>query len=273
VSTRTITILGVLLLLVCMVPGAWADTTVNLQLVSVSGTTQIGGVYTSPYGISINGGATTVPMICDDYITDINTGYSWTATVNTLTTIDNDTVNADKLKFADSFYNQDGNNILGGSTASVAQDYAIAAVLSAELMFSDPTSEGAAELSYAIWTVFDQNLWHSLVTTGNTGWGSLNPTQVEAVGNAVTTAQQLVNNATTNGVVDLTAISIGGHTLQSLTVYTPPLTSSTQYPQTSQEFLRVSVPEPSYAAVFGLDLLGLGGLMWVFRRRFSSKLK
>jgi hypothetical protein len=68
------------LVLVAMSAGtALANSTVNMQLVSVSAN-NAGGVNTYPYFFSINGHAQ-VALICDTYDNEVNVGESWQANV------------------------------------------------------------------------------------------------------------------------------------------------------------------------------------------------
>jgi len=68
------------LVLVAMSAGtALANSTVNMQLVSVSAN-NAGGVNTYPYFFSINGHAP-VALICDTYDNEVNVGESWQANV------------------------------------------------------------------------------------------------------------------------------------------------------------------------------------------------
>src|SRR5262245_19708530 len=68
-------------LLACFSSGAFAD--VSMQLTSVSGSGIMGGVYTSPYHVSVDG--TPMLLICDDFLFEIpSIPYSWTATSATL---------------------------------------------------------------------------------------------------------------------------------------------------------------------------------------------
>jgi hypothetical protein len=58
---------------------AFANSTVDMQLVSVGGN-NAGGVYTYPYNFSINGGAP-IPLICDTYDNEVTIGETWKAQV------------------------------------------------------------------------------------------------------------------------------------------------------------------------------------------------
>lgn len=237
----------------CLVPGAWCQA-VSMTLDNAGYGNVMGGVYTSPYGISINNGPAT-SLICDDFTTDISIGQSWTAVGTTLTTLT--AADVANLKF--------------GNVANAAEGYGVAAVLSAELL-ALPNQSGtnaitAGELSYAIWDVFDTGLLNSV----NTGWGTLTSAELSAAQADLSAAETLVAAATTNGTVNLGAIDVGGLSIASLTIYTPnPLSAS-------QEFLTVtmapaSMPEPSYPAVLGIDLMAVVGLILFFRRRSASML-
>ena len=240
---------GLMLVVACLVSVAWADDTLVLQ--NTGAGAAMGGVYTSPYGITVNG--TPTLLICDDFETDISLGHSWFAIPNTLTQISSSTVNG--LKFASSPYSS---AILAGT--SVAEDYATAAVVAAELLtlpnVGTPAenTETAGELSYAIWSVFDNSLY--------TGHGSLTSAEVSAVDAYITNAQVLVAGANVGGMITLYNIFIGGQPITNLTVYSPnPLGAS-------QEFLTVNTvatPEPSGSVMAALA--GLAAFVAARRRR------
>lgn len=253
---------GLVLVVTCMVSVAWAQVTLTVQNTAAGAV--MGGVYTSPYGISVNG--TPSLLICDDFATDISLGDSWMATPSTLSQISPASVSG--LKFASAPYSS---TILAGTT--VAEDYATAAVLAAELMtlpnFGTPAenTETAGELSYAIWSVFDNSLYASLNSTGSSGYGFLTTgpgSEVAAVDAYIANAEALVNTATVGGTTNLNKISVNGESISSLIVYTPNPSSA------SQEFIAVSLAEPPSAALLGADLLGLAGLIVIARRRWAS---
>lgn len=277
---------GAVLLFVCLSSRAWADDT--LTLTTAGSGSVMGGVYTSPYGITVNG--TPTLLICDDFTTDISIGQSWLAAPNTLTQVNSSTVTTDNLKFPTAAYPPDGNTgILGGNGTqptdnnAAAYDYAVEAVLAAEIEqipnVGTPSESSAnatisGELSYAMWSVFDQALYTSLNSTGSTGWGSLTPDEVTAVDNDLAYAEGLVNAATSGGTLtnglelggttNLNSISVDGHTIESMTIYTPSPISA------SQEFITVSMAEPSYPRTLGLDLLAALAVLYAFRRRLSG---
>jgi hypothetical protein len=243
---------GVVLLLPCLVFGAWAQED-NLVLDNAGANYVMGGVYTSPYGISINGGSP-VQLICDDFTTDISLGMSWSAIPTTFAALQASANPIGTPKF---------------TPAAEIQDYAVTAVLAAELMsLPNLASEQAGEISFALWDVFDPSLLVSTASDpfGSDAYGTLTSTEFNAAQAYLAGAQALVAGATNKqtGVVNLSEISIGGHAIEGLTIYTPnPLNAS-------QEFLQVSMPEPSYPAILVVDLLAIVGLIVVFRRRLTG---
>jgi hypothetical protein len=235
---------AVFLLLPGLAIGAWAQTD-TLTLDNAGANYVMGGVYTSPYGISINGSAP-VQLICDDFTTDISVGQSWTATVTTFAAIESGTNPPDTPKF----------------TPADIQKYATVAVLAAELeSLTNLASVQAGEISYALWDVFDPTLLNSTTNP----YGTITSGELSAAQNYLTGAEALVAGATTAGIVNLSQISIDGNAIEGMTIYTPNPKSA------SQEFVTVNVAEPPSLAVFGLDLLGLGGLMLFARRRRSLR--
>ena len=257
---------GLVLVLACLVSVAWADDTLVVQ--NAGAPAAMGGVYSSPYGITVNGNLAL--LICDDFTTDISLGQSWIADATTLTTVDSGDVGS--LKFANAAYNSTP-GILGGipptppSLTTVAYDYAIVAVLAAELETLpyigtlQENTETAGELSYALWGVFDA----PLLTSTNTGFGTLSTDELTAARNDLKAAQALVNAATVGGVTTLSNISLpNGVALESMTIYTPNGLAA------SQEFITVATPEPSFWSILALDLLAAASLGFIFRRRRSS---
>ena len=255
---KAITLLRAVLL-ICLVSGVSAQTTLYLNNYPTNGV--MGGVYTSPYGISVGSqNAPSLPLICDDFTTDIGVPDSWSADVTTLTTFTNASVSG--LKFAQAAYQGDG--ILNGP-GSVGEDYEILAVLAAELMLlPSQNSAAGAELSYAIWSVFDQDLYNEMnnpATYGDTGFGNVTSgpggeaNAVTQIDNYLAGAEAIVAAAGAG------PITVEGQTIESLTVYTAVPASA------SQEFLQVTMTEPSYPTALAVDLFGASVLLLVFRRR------
>ena len=65
----------------CLGASAFAED--HLALQNVGAGFGMGGVFTSPYGISIDGSAP-VLMICDDFSTEISLGQTWNAVETSL---------------------------------------------------------------------------------------------------------------------------------------------------------------------------------------------
>ena len=231
---RRLTLAFCVLLLSAAGVGSLGAQTVSMQLVNANANYVMGGVYTSPYGISINGGSPTL-LICDDFLTNISIGQTWTSQVTSLAALQAGTNPAGTPKF--------GNNVT---------NYATAAVLAAELMgLGNLATETAGELSYAIWGVFDPTL---LTNNPSSGEGALTNAELTAAQNFLKDAKAVVAAATVGGVINLSKIPY-------LTIYTPdPLGAS-------QEFLAVSMPEPASMVILGMDCLGMVGLALLLRRR------
>jgi len=231
----------------CFAAGAFAGTD-SLTLINAGAGYGMGGVYTSPYGISINGAAAT-SLICDDFLTNISIGQTWSAIETSLADLQAHTNPAGTPKF------DPGNP----ATAAEIRNYATAAVLAQQLMsLNNLASEAAGELSYAIWGIFDTGL---LTSNPVSGEGHLDATQLAMARQYLTDARGVVDSVTNDlGVIDL-------NQLPNLTIYTP---SAPNGLASSQEFLRVSMAEPSYPAVLAVDLLAVIGLMVIFRRRVTG---
>jgi len=206
--------------------------TVSMQLVNANANYVMGGVYTSPYGISINGGSPTL-LICDDFLTNISIGQTWSAQVTSLAALQNNPTATAKF----------GNNVTA---------YATAAVLAAELMgLGNLATETAGELSYAIWGVFDPAVLTGQIQSGE---GALTGAELTAAQQFLANAEAVVAAATVGGKIDLSKIPY-------LTIYTPnPLGAS-------QEFLAVSMPEPASIVILGMDCLGMAGLALLLKAR------
>jgi len=248
-------------LMVCCGTGSLAQTLTLLNPPN-TGYTE-GGVYTSPYNISVNG--TPTQLICDDFTTDISIGESWLTSATTITDINSTTVEG--LKFDSATYN---GNILGGA-GDVVQDYAIAAVLAGELLaLPSSDSADAGALSFAIWDVFDDTLLGSS-SPGSDPYAALTGPQWSAamtdLSNAITEVDSVITggmagSGDVSGLVSGGSVNLASLGISSLTAYTP-----TPNAGVAQEFLQVSMPEPSYPALLAIDFLAVLGLIAFLRRR------
>jgi hypothetical protein len=121
---RRILLPFVLLISYAAIPAAASS--VNVTLVAASSVIQ-GGVTVAPYYLSINGGPD-IPVVCDDYTHDVFITESWTATINSFSTLAS-------ARFG-----------LGAF-----QQYAEAGWLATQ-MFARPSQDG--NLNFAIWALF-----------------------------------------------------------------------------------------------------------------------
>jgi hypothetical protein len=129
--------------MVLVAPAANADgLPVLVTLTGVSGGS-VNGVDTSPYYATV-GSTTGVPIVCDDYWHEVYIGESWSATVNTFSTLD-------QARFQ------------GVNPAATLLMYEEAGFL-IEQLASNP---GAAnDISFAIWSIFSPGV----PSTGNSAW-------------------------------------------------------------------------------------------------------
>ena len=201
----------------------------------------MGGVYISPYQGTITNGASTYSgfVICDDFTDEVTVPETWQTDSSTV-----GTSGATNGMFESNSYSY----TVSGNTFSYsgAQGYNAAAWLADQLLTNGNYNNQiqAAELSFAIWTVFDPGAINDV-----TGIGALTQSQVE---NQV--------------VADIkTALSDGTYTGSTVTVWTP--TSWTGDASRPQEFLTVQTPEASVLANLAVDLTALLGAILVVRRR------
>jgi hypothetical protein len=223
----------------CCAPSAFAD--VNMVLTGVTGPF-MAGVYTSPYIATIDGVSTLV--ICDDFLTDVSIGQAWTADATTVSSL-NGPGPSTAVKFDKS----------PGTPAEAVvqqQDYAVAAYLAEQILATNQSTQAgqyqAGILSYALWDLFDPALLTTYQSPScNHPYGCLTQNEIDDAKAALATAQ-------TN------ALSYAQYS--NVTIYTP-----TPVQGLSQEFLAVTMSEPPSPAILAVYFLGLGGLVFVFRRR------
>ena len=226
--------------LILLQPRAFADT---LQLTGLKTNFTMGGVYTSPYLVSVNGGTPSIMFACDDFTKDISIGHTWTANEVDLSEIGDGGPQKFKTAVAVS--------IPGGTTTTytIAQEYNAAAYL-AEQLLTVPSiladSDLAGEYSFAIWQIF-----YSGAINGWNGNHHLTSTQQAAVGALMTTAFSYTGS------------------LAGMYLYTPdPDTSSQEFIGfSSAKVPTTSVPEAATPAFLAFNFLALSGVMFLRRRR------
>jgi hypothetical protein len=205
--------------------------TVTMQLTGVGNGTNYGGVYDSPYDISINGSGAML-LSCDDFATQISLGSTWAATTENASAVDNG------VKFtAGPFY--------GGN--SLQTTYSAAAWIATQLVTPAVMGNADKQIDYslALWELFDPSLTGGPITFT----GSLNGPDGQV--------PNVLNGAF--------AAVAGGYTGANVTVYTPdPLNSG-------QEFLRVApVPLPASLPLMLSGIAGLGTLFHRRRAPFAK---
>jgi hypothetical protein len=204
--------------LLAAAPAAFADT---LQLTGIGNGTNYGGVYDSPYDISINGGTPSMLLSCDDFATEINVGDSWSALAENASAVDSG------VKFSSGpFY--------GGN--SLQTTYSAAAWLATQLVTPAVMGNSNTQIDYslALWELFDPTLAGPITFGGSlSGPDGQVP---DVMGQAF-------------------AAVAAGYTGSNVTVYTPnPLDAG-------QEFLDVApVPLPASWPLLLSGMLGVGAL-------------
>lgn len=225
-----------------------APPTVTFNLTSVGSGANLGGVYTSPYGGNINGGPT-IPVICDDFADDSYVPETWTAYVNSLSDIL--TGSASNLKWA-AGWNGTGSAATPTFSLSQADAYATAAILAIDILTSTGLTQ--EEYSYAMWELFDPTTAAAAlpVADQSTVAGFIQTAVSEATGGNLSA---YLNGATVT-IYSYDTGAMCGAQLNQPCAHIPP-----------QEFVSVSMAEPPSPTMLGFDLLAVGGLIFISRRR------
>jgi hypothetical protein len=238
-----------------------ATPTVTFNLNSPGSGANLAGVYTSPYTGTVNGGPT-IPVICDDFADESYVPETWTAYVTPGSSVAGLTPGTagDQLNWL----NTPGSTItVNGTTLNQAQAYAVAAVLAVDIMQSSGTAQ--EDYSFAMWALFDP---YGNGVSGDPGaFGQLagytsNLTQATTdLYNAVSYASNSANAAQVQADVNDTTIYS-----YDASAGIPTGACGGPCPK-PQEFITVSMAEPSAPALLGMDLLGLAGLILIARRQ------
>ena len=227
---------------------AWASTNFKIDPATASNYIR-DGIYISPYtaDIGINGVPTLV--ICDDFADEVAFNETWQANVSTLSTV--------ASSGADVKWATDP----GVSGYNEQNSYNEAAWLTTQLLLpaNQVSNLTEAEISYAIWAVFDAN-----GPLGVKAW-LLQPAYNDTtVYNAVFGSNGLLYQASLHS----------GDSFPNVLVYTP-VTGTESCCGTPQEFLAVQTvraDEASTITTFGFDFTCLAVLLYFFRRHLSAKL-
>jgi hypothetical protein len=224
---------------------ALADTD-TLVLNGVNGNSE-GGVYTSPYQISVNG--TNQWLVCDDFETDISTGDSWTAEVNSLATAE-----GGGAKFTATYE--------AVTPTQLGYDYEAAALLAVQIL-QNPSDNSTTnqDYSFALWNIFDKSapLPGSALTYESEAltWAQ-NPSNTIGLSSELAADVSLVND-----VVIYTPVYTSGAVIPPGVAYSPG----------SQEFFGLSdpVPEGSTVAFLLFDFLVAFGAFFILRKHLVRR--
>lgn len=228
-----------------------APPTVTFTLTGVGSGLTLGGVYTSPYAGNVGG--PTIPVICDDFASDSYVPERWTAYETQLSDIigGGDT---SALRW-DAGWN--GTSAMSSLTLSQENAYAAAAILAIDIMTSSGLTQ--EEYSFAMWELFDP-----------AGASASLPSQYQsAVQGFVQTAVSEATGGSLSAYLNGATVTIYsydaaagapacGAKLDQGCATSPP-----------QEFISVSMAEPPSPLLLGFDLLAIGGLIFVTRRRMA----
>ena len=240
---------AVLLLAVC--PLVAAPPTVTFNLTGVGAGAVLGGVFTSPYSGNVNGGAT-IPVICDDFADDSYVPERWTAYVTQLSDIlgGGDT---SALKWNTGW---DGTGPMGTPPTELTQvqAYSAAAILAIDILTSSGLTQ--QEYSFAMWELFDPTAASAALPAADraTVQGFVQTAVSEATGGNLSA---YLNGAKVT-IYSYDTGALCGPLLNQVCANIPP-----------QEFITVSMAEPPSPAMLAFDLLAVGGLIFISRRRLT----
>lgn len=254
---------------------------VTFNLTNVNSATDppanLGGEYTSPYTGNINGGPS-ISVICDDFAATSYIPESWSAYHSSLSSISSGTPDS-YLKFSGTTLSDPTLT----TTLDQATAYTVAAYLAVEIMQQNqaiPAQETAAEeLSYALWDVFDPALFEQQNGSSCTlagGDGCIGSDYSAAVNYLNTAVSAVVSEGITPSNF-IAKEAANGVSVNSVDIYTydssmgPPTGCSGPCPPPPQEFIAVSMAEPTMPAILGFDLLGALGAILFTRRRMRAR--
>jgi hypothetical protein len=219
----------------------------------------LGGVYTSPYFGTVDGGVV-IPIICDDYVDDSYFNETWTAYdtnlgTGPLGTSLGPTAGDDGILKWGATGNPDPNTAnntddgnpgaLGiGVNLTQTEAYDIAANMITQLLTPSSPYYNSPDLSFAIWGLFDADAL------------TADPTATGILQTFVSDFTAPVSQSAAYSNVNIYTYVPGSGVSDCGGCAPPP-----------QEFIVVSMAEAPSPAILGAYLLGFGCLAFFFRRR------
>jgi len=218
------------------------------------------GVFVDPYTATVGGVANT-SVICDDWSNNSYVGESWTANVTTVSSLGTSST----PMFGT--LSQANNPTLGGVALTQAQLYDEVAWLGTQLLANPTNYANQVAVSFALWELTYNATGSGVEAPAPSAFlaGSAESGLQSTITTLLANAQNAVLNQHYNGA--------GWEILTPNTSYSIscsgsgcPSPNNAATLGTPQEFL-VYTPESSAVILFGTDMFGLLGLIFLFRRR------
>jgi hypothetical protein len=250
----------------CMAPAAFAQCPQNIpdpttytacmNLTGVGYGNAFANVYVGPYTATINNGTPTA-VICDDYKDESYIPEYWTADIISGSSGVNG-VARDLTTTRDA-------SLSGLTGTDLQKAYDEVGYLAIQLLNAvpgDSTTIGA--IHFALWSVFDPSALDALGSAGNPSYDAAHADLLGAV-DAVTGLKGDQGTNYSSFISQFTIYSPAGPPTQVCIGGTSSASCSPANGQ-PQEFL-VKTPEPPFFALLGVDLSGVGALIFLLRRR------
>jgi hypothetical protein len=248
----------------CLAPSVFADCSATTKTPVVAGTACMDlesagskiltNVYVGPYTAYINGSLTPTSVICDDFKDDSYIPEYWTADIFSGANI----TPATNTRMAQVVNGQFAPGIPAITGTALVQAYNEVGYLAIQLL-SAPDAITAGEIHFALWNVFDPAALKYL----NDYYGAGNGYYTAALADY---NQALTFKDNPNYISQFTIYS--PDTNYSITCSPAGAACPTKPPQ---EFL-VRTPEAPFLALLGVDLSGIGALIYLVGRKRAARL-
>jgi hypothetical protein len=225
-----------------------ATPTVNFGITG-AGPNNLGGVYTDPYQISVDGD-TSLLGFCDDFTDNVYPPQYWTALVTDLSEIP---TNPTTVFF--------GDGLIDGTHYTELARYIAAAIIATDSLVHLADVTRANDDSYALWAVF----YPALLTDSyqaSCSEGCLSAPDVAAAKATLQSALAAATGYASGGAYE----QASGTDVMIYTATTDGSTPSLA-PNRPQEFITVRMAEAPSTALLAMDFSAVAGLALFFRRR------